>query len=293
MALNTPKRVRTSLETYVSSPPCSGSGGGYHQPHYPPHQYTDATPAIPQPISQHSGHMDPAQWQQFPPHQAQPTHPHQQQPPPPSSVHLPSSPLPAGATPMQHPHHGTAAVGTPTTTAGTGGNGTHAQWLPELALSPASSSCGSPEFHGPYRHAAASHTQQFQPSTGAGTGIVSALAYTSGGSVGSVSGSGGGGGNSNNNENSRRGRPRSEAISTLMIEGSTSPSAIKCGFCHRVFPREKSLQAHLRTHTGKTTLMPECAHTKNGHTRGLCCSICNFRNAHAHARTRGSIILWL
>lgn len=49
----------------------------------------------------------------------------------------------------------------------------------------------------------------------------------------------------------RRGRPRSEALTTLMIEGSTSPSAIKCTYCNRVFPREKSLQAHLRTHTGK------------------------------------------
>lgn len=48
----------------------------------------------------------------------------------------------------------------------------------------------------------------------------------------------------------RRGRPRSEALTTLMIEGSTSPSSIKCTFCNRVFPREKSLQAHLRTHTG-------------------------------------------
>lgn len=49
----------------------------------------------------------------------------------------------------------------------------------------------------------------------------------------------------------RRGRPRSEALTTLMIEGSTSPSSIKCSFCNRVFPREKSLQAHLRTHTGQ------------------------------------------
>lgn len=48
----------------------------------------------------------------------------------------------------------------------------------------------------------------------------------------------------------RRGRPRSEALTTLMIEGSTSPSSIKCSYCNRVFPREKSLQAHLRTHTG-------------------------------------------
>lgn len=46
------------------------------------------------------------------------------------------------------------------------------------------------------------------------------------------------------------GRPRSEALTTLMIEGSSSPSSIKCVYCNRVFPREKSLQAHLRTHTG-------------------------------------------
>lgn len=52
----------------------------------------------------------------------------------------------------------------------------------------------------------------------------------------------------------RRGRPRSEALTTLMIEGSTSPSAIKCTYCNRVFPREKSLQAHLRTHTGNTSI---------------------------------------
>ena len=49
---------------------------------------------------------------------------------------------------------------------------------------------------------------------------------------------------------SKRGRPRADAITNLMVEGSTSPSAIKCRFCNRVFPREKSLQAHLRTHTG-------------------------------------------
>jgi hypothetical protein len=50
--------------------------------------------------------------------------------------------------------------------------------------------------------------------------------------------------------NSKRGRPRSEALTSLMMQGSTSPSAIKCKFCNRVFPRDKSLQAHLRTHTG-------------------------------------------
>lgn len=48
----------------------------------------------------------------------------------------------------------------------------------------------------------------------------------------------------------KRGRPRADVINSLIIEGSQSPSSIKCRICNRVFPREKSLQAHLRTHTG-------------------------------------------
>ncbi|KAK2583216.1 hypothetical protein KPH14_009235 [Odynerus spinipes] len=52
-------------------------------------------------------------------------------------------------------------------------------------------------------------------------------------------------------ESHRRGRPRADALSNLMMQGSTSPSSIKCTYCNRVFPREKSLQAHLRTHTGE------------------------------------------
>ncbi|KAF5294842.1 hypothetical protein FQA39_LY00326 [Lamprigera yunnana] len=50
---------------------------------------------------------------------------------------------------------------------------------------------------------------------------------------------------------SRRGRPRAELLNSLILEGSSSPSSIKCIYCGRVFPREKSLQAHLRTHTGE------------------------------------------
>lgn len=52
----------------------------------------------------------------------------------------------------------------------------------------------------------------------------------------------------------RRGRPRLDAITSLIREGSSSPSSIKCNVCNRVFPREKSLQAHMRTHTGKVQL---------------------------------------
>ncbi|XP_071952866.1 zinc finger protein 367-like [Antedon mediterranea] len=48
-----------------------------------------------------------------------------------------------------------------------------------------------------------------------------------------------------------RGRPKAETIPSLQLEGSFSPSSIRCKICYRVFPREKSLQAHLRTHTGE------------------------------------------
>ena len=56
----------------------------------------------------------------------------------------------------------------------------------------------------------------------------------------------------NYNENSlKRGRPRAEVINNLIIEGSSSHSSIRCDICNRVFPREKSLQAHKRIHTGE------------------------------------------
>ncbi|XP_072172728.1 zinc finger protein 367-like [Diadema setosum] len=48
-----------------------------------------------------------------------------------------------------------------------------------------------------------------------------------------------------------RGRPRAEMIAELRKAGSESDGAIRCRICSRIFPREKSLQAHLRTHTGE------------------------------------------
>ncbi|GLG93555.1 Transcriptional activator cubitus interruptus [Gryllus bimaculatus] len=97
----------------------------------------------------------------------------------------------------------------------------------------------------------------------------------------------------------KRGRPRADAITNLIVEGSTSPSAIKCRYCNRVFPREKSLQAHLRTHTGErpyTCDYPGCtkAFTQSGqlkthqrlHTgeKPFVCSQagCNMRFTHAN-----------
>ena len=60
----------------------------------------------------------------------------------------------------------------------------------------------------------------------------------------------------------RRGRPRADKISSLIVEGSNTASNIRCTICSRVFPREKSLQAHLRTHTGKLGLKFESTKLK-------------------------------
>ncbi|XP_014213304.1 uncharacterized protein LOC106642893 [Copidosoma floridanum] len=54
-----------------------------------------------------------------------------------------------------------------------------------------------------------------------------------------------------NRKKHRRGRPRADELPGLMLEGSTSPSSIKCKYCERVFPRDKSLKAHEDLHLGK------------------------------------------
>lgn len=51
--------------------------------------------------------------------------------------------------------------------------------------------------------------------------------------------------------NMRRGRPRADVVNSLIYQGSMSNCSIRCEVCNRVFPREKSLQAHMRTHTGE------------------------------------------
>ncbi|KAM4709903.1 zinc finger protein 367 [Discoglossus pictus] len=59
----------------------------------------------------------------------------------------------------------------------------------------------------------------------------------------------------------RRGRPRAETVRDLINEGENSSSRIRCNICNRVFPREKSLQAHKRTHTGERPYLcdfPDC-----------------------------------
>ncbi|XP_076462211.1 zinc finger protein 367-like [Babylonia areolata] len=50
---------------------------------------------------------------------------------------------------------------------------------------------------------------------------------------------------------SSRGRPRADVISSLILTGSEINGKIRCDICNRIFPREKSLQAHMRTHTGE------------------------------------------
>ncbi|NXS34460.1 ZN367 protein, partial [Pomatostomus ruficeps] len=59
----------------------------------------------------------------------------------------------------------------------------------------------------------------------------------------------------------RRGRPRADTVRDLISEGELSSSRIRCNICNRVFPREKSLQAHKRTHTGERPYLcdyPDC-----------------------------------
>ncbi|KTF93450.1 hypothetical protein cypCar_00025249 [Cyprinus carpio] len=66
----------------------------------------------------------------------------------------------------------------------------------------------------------------------------------------------------------RRGRPRADTVRELINEGENSSSRIRCNICNRVFPREKSLQAHKRTHTGQRRHSEPylCAHAR---TRAL------------------------
>ncbi|NWV40701.1 ZN367 protein, partial [Grantiella picta] len=59
----------------------------------------------------------------------------------------------------------------------------------------------------------------------------------------------------------KRGRPRADTVRYLISEGEHSSSRIRCNICNRVFPREKSLQAHKRTHTGERPYLcdyPDC-----------------------------------
>ena len=46
-------------------------------------------------------------------------------------------------------------------------------------------------------------------------------------------------------DSGKRGRPRADHISHLILEGTSSPSGIKCKVCNRIFPREKSLQVNI------------------------------------------------
>ncbi|KAF2368298.1 Zinc finger C2H2-type [Trinorchestia longiramus] len=72
----------------------------------------------------------------------------------------------------------------------------------------------------------------------------------------------------------KRGRPPAEAISKLIIEGHQSTHKVKCKYCYRTFPRDKSLTAHVRTHTGEkpflcTFPVPRCGKSfkQSGHLR--------------------------
>lgn len=52
-------------------------------------------------------------------------------------------------------------------------------------------------------------------------------------------------------KNGRIGRPKKSDVEILQAQGESSTSQMKCLVCKRVFPRLKSLEAHMRIHTGK------------------------------------------
>ncbi|KAM6229910.1 zinc finger protein 367 [Porphyrio hochstetteri] len=79
--------------------------------------------------------------------------------------------------------------------------------------------------------------------------------------AGSPGGGGGGSRHPHLKDGIRRGRPRADTVRDLINEGEHSSSRIRCNICNRVFPREKSLQAHKRTHTGERPYLcdyPDC-----------------------------------
>lgn len=51
----------------------------------------------------------------------------------------------------------------------------------------------------------------------------------------------------------KRGRPKASEIPILIREADEEGGTMRCPYlgCRRKFPRNKSLKAHLRTHTGK------------------------------------------
>ncbi|XP_074601836.1 uncharacterized protein LOC141855625 [Brevipalpus obovatus] len=101
----------------------------------------------------------------------------------------------------------------------------------------------------------------------------------------------------------KRGRPKLETISTLINSSIDEVSAIKCNICKRTFPREKSLQAHIRIHTGERPYFcdfPNCGRrfAQSGQLRthqrlhtGEKPFVCNYEGCHnrfTHANRRCS-----
>uniref|UniRef100_A0A8C6YEU2 Zinc finger protein 367 n=1 Tax=Naja naja TaxID=35670 RepID=A0A8C6YEU2_NAJNA len=103
--------------------------------------------------------------------------------------------------------------------------------------------------------------QPLREGGGNGGGLRSAVERSAGDDEEAGSPDSGTGSNGHLRDGIRRGRPRAETVRDLISEGEHSSSRIRCNVCNRVFPREKSLQAHKRTHTGERPYLcdyPEC-----------------------------------
>lgn len=120
----------------------------------------------------------------------------------------------------------------------------------------------------PWRWGENAHNVTLSPGGGDSTAGPSALppargaaGRVSGGDEEAAGGAGSGSRHLRLKDGIRRGRPRADTVRDLISEGEHSSSRIRCNICNRVFPREKSLQAHKRTHTGERPYLcdyPDC-----------------------------------